>query len=149
MLTYADFEYVGSFKLPKQVKGAQATWSESGIAFRKMADGTKRLFVNYTHPARALFEVEIPPLVKLENYHHAALNVAEVKMVWGDLRTAGVGANAGFWWDEDKRTLYWSTYHGYKTGGDWPVLAASKLADDGTVTHTGPWHIPKKSAGWY
>ena len=150
VLTFEDFEYVGSFKPPKRVQGARGAFSESGLALREMADGTKRLFMNFTHPAQVLFEIEIPPLVKVEDGKHAPLKVAEVKKIWGGIRTskAGVQAiapNGGFVWDEAKKTLYWTWYHGYKTGSAPPVLGASKLADDGTATHSGPWHVAAPS----
>ncbi|KPK84052.1 MAG: hypothetical protein AMJ81_06690 [Phycisphaerae bacterium SM23_33] len=153
VLTFDDFEYVGSFKPPKTVQGARGAFSESGLALREMPDGTRRLLMNYTHPAQVLFEVEIPPLVKVENGRHAGLKVARVGKVWGAIRASkagrgDIGPNGGFAWDEGKRMLYWTCYHGYKTGAAPPVLGASKLEDDGRMTHFGPWYIPK-SVGYY
>jgi hypothetical protein len=151
VLTFEDFEYVGSFKPPKRVKGARGAFSESGLALRETADGAKRLFMNYTHPAQVLFQIEIPPLVKVQDGRHAPLKVAEVKKIWGTIRApkAGqeaIGPNGGFVWDEGRKMLYWTSYHGYKTGAAPPVLGASKLEDDGGITHYGPWYIPKSVA---
>ena len=153
ILTFEDFEYVGSFKPPKHVKRARGAFSESGLALREMPDGTKRLFMNYTHPAQVLFEIEIPPLVKVKDGKHAPLKVAAVKKIWGGMRMPkagdeGIAPNGGFVWDEGRKTLYWTSYHGYKTGKAPPVLGASKLADDGRITHYGPWYMPK-SVGYY
>ncbi|MCY2953920.1 MAG: NBR1-Ig-like domain-containing protein [Planctomycetota bacterium] len=156
LLTIDDFEYAGSFKVPERVGEGGAGFSESGLALRKMKDGTKRLFLNFTHPRQALFEVEIPGLVKFENGDHGPLRVAQVKKIWGTLRIKiprtgdieEVAPNGGFCWEEGKRTLYWSYYHGYRTGDPVPVLAASRL-DDGAITHLGFWFIPKPMAGHY
>ena len=151
LLTYDDFEYVGSFRTPT-IRGEGAswsgpTWSFAGLALRKLPDGTRRLFVNYTHLARTLIEVEIPPLVKLEKDNYAALKVAEVRKVWGPLGAAwtgdkNYGGNGGIWWDEPSKTMYWSSWHAYWCGPPYPVLGASKLAEDGEVTNYGPWFAP-------
>jgi len=141
ILTFDDFEYAGSFKLPRRTPaGGDPLYAQYGLALRKMKDGTKRLFMMYFRGG--VFEAEIPPLVKLEGGNHKPLKVAGVRRVWGKLGVGGVGANAGFWWDEAKQTLYWSSYHGYWTGGaKRPVLGASKLGDDGKLKHFGPWRI--------
>jgi len=149
VLTFDDFEYVGSFKPPKRVHGARGAFSESGLALRKMDDGATRLFMNYTHPRQVLFEIEVPPLVKVADGRHGELKVAELRKVWGEIRAPaqggkGIAPNGGFVWDEDTDTLYWTSYHGYKTGAAPPVLGASKLRDDGTVTHFGPWYVRKR-----
>lgn len=146
VLTFDDFEYAGSFRPPC------GTWTETGLAFRRMKDGLRRLFVN----ERGIREITIPPLVKFDGANFVALKTAEVKKVWGDLGirvpkvqdVERIGPNAGFWWDEAKRTLYWTWYHGYWTGGPLPVLGASELADDGTVTARGPWTVPGMKHHW-
>jgi hypothetical protein len=150
VLTWNDFEYVGSFKAPKTVGKARGAFSESGLALRPMPDGRDRLFMNYTHPTQILFEVEIPALVKVEGGEHADLNTAEVKKVWGPLKIAKQGLqaihpNGGFVWMDDARTLVWTWYHGYKTGRAPPVLGATRLSDDGKMTHYGPWHVSAPS----
>jgi hypothetical protein len=93
-----------------------------------------------------LFEAEVPELVKLVGGDHAPLKTAEVKKVWGTLSLAregeqAISSNAEFWWDQENQLLYWSSYHGYWTGGSWPLLAATKLGDDGSMTHLGPWRV--------
>ncbi len=157
VLTFADFEYVGSFGVPREVQGAGAAWSESGLALRKPKDGPRRLFLNYTHPKQALFEVEVPEIVRLEEGKSASLKTAEVKKVWGPVAisiprsgdTSALHPNGGFWWDEGKRTLYWTSYHGYRAGEMLPVLGASKLEEDGTVSSSGPWSIPEPASARY
>jgi len=60
--------------------------AEWDAAFVKMADGTKRMFFDYTLPGMELVELSIPPLVKLDAKRgHAALKVAAVKKSWGRL----------------------------------------------------------------
>ena len=140
ILTFDDFAYAGSFKLPRKAAGGDPLFASSGLALRTMTDGSKRLFLKYFRGG--IFEAEIPPLVKLKDGDHKPLKVAAVKTVWGKFGVGGVGPNAEFWWDEGKKTLYWSSYHGYWTGGaKRPVLGASKRADDGKLTHLGPWRV--------
>ena len=151
VLEYEDFEYVGSFKVPGRVGAGRTGFSESGLALRKMKDGTKRLFMNFTHPGQALFEVEIPALVKLGKDNQAELKVAPLKKTWGAIKLKGkagkkeitIRPNGDFWWDQSSKCLYWTYYHFYwATGELLPTLGVSKLNDDGTMTHSGPWKVP-------
>jgi len=146
VLVFEDFEYAGSFKVPPAgAAGGDPIYASAGIALRKMADGTRRMFMQYFRGK--LFEAEVPELVRLEDGNHGALKTAVMKTVWGalQLETKGeptIGANAGRWWDNDKQMLYWSSYHGYWTGKPWPLLAASRRGADGRITHYGPWRVP-------
>jgi hypothetical protein len=151
-----DFQYVGSFRLPERVGEGGAGYSEIGIALRKMPDGTRRLLANYTHPRQTLFEAEIPRLARFDGTDPKPLRVAEVKKVWGPLELEilkigdlqRIGPNGGLWWDEGSKTLYWTFYHGYWTGGSFPVLSASRLQDDGTITCVGRWRLPPTVNKW-
>jgi hypothetical protein len=150
-----DFQYVGSFRFPERVGESGAGYSEIGIALRKMPDGTRRLLTNYTHPRQTLFEVQIPPLAQFHGTDPKPLRMAEVKKVWGSLGLdipqigdlARIGPNGGLWWDENSKTLYWTFYHGYWTGGGLPVLGASRL-DDGKITSLGRWRLPQTVNKW-
>jgi len=118
-----------------------------------MADGRDRLFLNYTHPVQTLFEVEIPLLAKVPSDPGSDLPTAEVKRVWGPISASRSGEedlrpNGGIHWDEARRTMWWTWYHGYKTGDAPPVLAATRLADDGGMTPVGPWYV-KAPGGLY
>jgi hypothetical protein len=160
VLAFEDFEYAGSFRIPDR-PGHDLPFSHSGLALRKMKNGTKRLFFNYTHPKLELVEVEIPPLVKLDAKHgRAALKVAEVKRTWGKLEIKvpkerlsnqyeSIWANGGYCWDESRQMLYWTWWDSYWCGNPPPVLGASKLDDDGRVTHFGPWSIRPGMYKWY
>lgn len=151
VLSVDDFQYAGSFRIPDR-SGQDLPFSHSGLALRNMTDGTKRLLFNYTLPGMVLVEVEIPALVKLDkNRNYGALKTAQVKQEWGSpaVKTPKIAGhdlekiypNGGFWWDDDKNILYWTWWHPYWCGEAPPVLAASKLAEDGTVTSYGPWFV--------
>ena len=146
ILKFADFAYAGSFKPPQTVNGARGAFSECGLALRPGPEGRDRLLMNYTHPKQVLFEVEIPELVKIENGRHVSLKTAEVRKVWGALTLTPLGEqamspNGGLVWIEKSHTLFWTWYHGYKTGDAPPVLGASRLSEDGQVTSLGPWRV--------
>jgi len=68
VIGFDDFEYAGSFQVPDR-EGHDLPFSHSGLALRKMGDGSRRIFFNYTHPKLTLVELEIPPLVKLARKH--------------------------------------------------------------------------------
>jgi hypothetical protein len=146
-LTPDDFEYLGSFKLPESAGKGRAGYSESGLAVRKLADGSRQLFLNYTHPEGTLFEADIPELARFAKGDASALKTATVKKVWGSLVTKDSAANGGLWWDEDKKLLYWTYYHGYWTGGDLRVLNATKLDAD-KMTRAGAWTVPQQKWHW-
>ncbi len=147
LVTFDAFEYLGSFKLPVSLGDSGSAYSEIGMALRRTKDGAKSLFLNYTHPKQTLFEIEIPEPVKI-GQGVAAMNNPRMKNFWGSIAHGGSSPNCGIWWDEGKKTLYWSMYHGYWTGGDLPVLGACKLDDDGTVTYFGPWTVPNQRCHW-
>lgn len=155
-LTFGDFAYIGSFRLPDAVGEAGAGFSQPGIALRRLADGTRRLFVNYTHPGNSLFEVIIPKATPLAAGGFAKLPMATVTKEWGrighDVPPVGdmhhVSPTGGIWWDDDAHTLYWTTYHAYWAGGQLPVLSAVQLADDGAVRNLGPWSVPSQKFYW-
>jgi len=134
--------------VPERVGKGGAGFSESGLALRKLPDGTKRLFLNYTHPEQTLFEVDIPELAKFEKGNAAPLKTAAVRKEWGRLAQKEAVANGGLWWDEGPKTLYWTFYHGYWTGGDLPVLNATKLDDSGKTTPVGSWTVPQQKWHW-
>ena len=157
VLTLDDFAYVGSFKIPAKAGEGGAGYSELGMALRTGPDGRRTLLLNYTHPGQSLAEVDIPEPVKLTGESDLKeLKTAPIYKVWGRLRievpkvgdVTGISPNAGLWWDEKAQTLYWSWYHWYWTGGALPVLAASKLGDDGTITYAGPWTAPNQKHHW-
>ncbi|AMV26434.1 hypothetical protein VT84_18695 [Gemmata sp. SH-PL17] len=149
-LTFDDFEYLGSFKVPEAVGKGGAGFSESGLALRTLKDGSKRLFMNYTHPEAVLFETDVPEPVKFEKGDAGALKTATVKKEWGALTSKDkkYGANGGFVWDDERQTMYWTYYHGYWAGGDLPVLNATKLDADGTVAPVGSWMLPRQKWFW-
>ena len=155
VLTFDDFEYVGSFRVPARAGAAGSGFSAVGLAFRKV-EGTRRLLMNYTHPAQVLFEIDVPEPIKLADKNVAVLPMPEVKKLWGQVHidvpktgdVSGISPNGGLFWDEPTKTLYWSWHHWYWTGGPLPVLAASKLGDDGALTHVGPWQAPNQKHHW-
>jgi hypothetical protein len=154
VLSLADFEYAGSFRVPER-RGQDVQFSHSGLALRPMADGSKRMFFNYTLPGMELVELDIPPLLKLGGKIDAkALKLAAVKKEWGRLSVpigdhriaehenmTEIFANGGFLWDRDKQILRWTWWHSYWTGGAPPILAASKLPEDGPSESIGPWFV--------
>jgi hypothetical protein len=156
LLTFGDFQYLGAFRVPEKVGEGGAGFSEIGMALRKMKDGSKRLIMNFTHPRQTLFEVEVPALARFDHGDAKPLRIAQVKTVWGPISMASpkiadierVSPNGGIFWDADKRVLYWTFYHGYWTGPAFPVLAASRLDDNGKVTSVGCWRLPKTVSKW-
>lgn len=147
-LTFDDFEYLGSFKLPESSGKGGAGFSESGLALRATRGG-KRLLINYTHPEGSLFEVEIPPVAKFEKGDATKLKTAKAMTTWGTLLNKDKsGPNGGFVYDEGSKLLYWSFYHHYWAGGDLPVLNATKLQDDGTTEFVASWTVPRQKWHW-
>lgn len=143
-LTCEDFVYVGSFKPPAHVGKSRGAFSNCGLAFRRTKQGKPRLIINYTHTSQVLYEVDIPELVNVQEATHEELPETEPAIIWGTVRAErdgmqAISPNGDFAWDDETGTLYWTWYHGYKTGAAPPVFAASKLQPDGKVTTSGPW----------
>ncbi|OGJ84630.1 MAG: hypothetical protein A2268_11440 [Candidatus Raymondbacteria bacterium RifOxyA12_full_50_37] len=148
LLDSSDFEYIGSFKLPA-LAGYDNTFVASGLALRTMPDGTKRMFLNTGTYTQCLYEVEVPQPVRIADNDGSILNTAPLVKKWTtiawDSVVAGenITANGGFWWDDSTNILYWTHYNSYYAGSPFPVLAATRLADDGTVTNLKYWYLPQ------
>ena len=150
VLSFSDFAYIGSFKPPRTVADARGAFSESGLALRPAVNGRDRLLMNYTHPKQVLFEIEIPELSVVEDSDHTELKIADVKRIWGSFGISKPGEdtihpNGGFVWIEETQTLFWTWYHGYKTGPAPPVLGRTRLSPDGRMAHSGPWTVEPPS----
>lgn len=144
-LTPEDIEYVGSFRLPNSVNGGGGGYSEIGVS---MSDPT-HLILNYTHPKLSLFEVEIPSELKpFTGTDWVKTTPAVVTKQWGAIRQDEVGMNGGFHFDPTTKKLYWSSSHGYWTGGDRQVLGVTVLNDDGTWTPVRTWKVPQQKWHW-
>ncbi len=149
LLDTSDFEYMGSFRLPN-LNGFEDLYTESGLALRTTANGTKRLQDNTGTYAFTLYEMDIPPLVNIVGGNEAGLNTATTRRTWGDLNIGtvngeAIASNAGFWFDDSASLLYWSHNNGYFTGGaaDFPTLMATRLdTATGSVTQVHAWRLP-------
>jgi len=146
LLDSSDFEYIGSFKLPA-VTGYDNTFVPSGLALRTMPDGSKRFFLNTGTYTQCLYEVELPQLEKIEGSDYSALTTAALVKQWTtiawDTAVSGenITSNGGFWWDDSTNILYWTHYNSYYGGNGFPMLAATRLAND-TVTNLKYWYLP-------
>ncbi|OGJ85740.1 MAG: hypothetical protein A2268_09050 [Candidatus Raymondbacteria bacterium RifOxyA12_full_50_37] len=148
LLDSSDFEYIGSFKLPT-VASYDHAYVASGLALRTMPDGSKRFFLNTGTYTQCLYEVEMPQLEKIEGTNHSTLNTAALIKQWATIAwDSAIGgenitANSGFWWDDSTNILYWTHCNSYYAGSPFPVLAATRLADDGTITNLKYWYMPQ------
>ncbi|OGJ92329.1 MAG: hypothetical protein A2268_06250 [Candidatus Raymondbacteria bacterium RifOxyA12_full_50_37] len=151
LLDSSDFEYLGSFKLPA-ISGHDNTFNRTGCALRIMPDSTRHLFLETGYP-NSIYEVEIPQqFVKMTNNDGSVLNAALLVKEWGPVTWSNPGsgdqdpldANGGFWWDDSAQTLYWTIFNSYYTGSGFPMLAASRLAND-SVTNLKYWYLPMPS----
>ncbi len=143
----SDFEYIGSFKLPG-LPGYEQTFTASGLALKKSGNKKNLLIMTGTYDF-ALYEVEIPELIKPVEGEMSELNTASVITNWGALDCGNIGGeyiqpNAGFWYDNDENILYWTHYNFYFPGGssDFPVLMSTRLNTDGTKTNLNYWYLP-------
>jgi hypothetical protein len=149
VISIADFEYVGSFRLPG-MDGFGDSYNESGLTLRKV-DGQKHLIVGTGTYATDMYEISIPQPVAIIDGNYSNVPVASFVRDWGpiDFGTDNpngerVYPNCGFWFDNDENTMYWTHYNSYYTGGPsgFPTLASTRFNTDGTTTNLNAWHIP-------
>jgi hypothetical protein len=147
MLDSADFEYLGSFVVPG-LPNFDDAYTESGITIKKNGQTKSLLLLTGTYDFN-LYEINIPSLVKVSETNHSSINTANVIRNWGNLNYGTINgenikANRGFWFDNETRTLYWTHFNYYFTGGssDFPMLLATRLNSNGTKENIGYWYFP-------
>jgi hypothetical protein len=147
LLKKADFEYLGTFALPKRACGGSTNWCVAGLAFRKL-DRKLRFICATGHPSGDLiYEASFPGFGKDWGNNGNKLPRARVVKEWGDIyrgredTSSGDGGwrTYGLFWDEPTKRLYWSQAIYYNsTGRNTPSLGYTELTDKGPVSH-GPW----------
>ena len=148
ILDQYDFEYEGSFRLPKVTSLPNGTNDEKnfhpgGIAMRKVEAKPgvfeKRMILQTGTPGNVLYECAIPELGKFVNNKDGGVPVATLRTVFGVLPRPG-GSLGTIWYDEQTDRLFWTNYNSYYTSGnlEFPVLTSASLAG-GVITQTGQW----------
>lgn len=136
LVSEADFQYVGAFRLPRDVEGRDGAWGR-GLAIREL-NGQPRIISSTVDGT--IYEA-LPP----EPGTHGEFPQASIVTVWGDLSKGHrVGQLNGLFWDEPTRRLYWSSGDLYNTiHPDNPSMGFSTFNDQaGTPGATyGPWRF--------
>jgi hypothetical protein len=131
-----DFEYVGAFRLPRDVHGHDGAWGR-GLAIRQVND---QLRVLSAAVDGTVFEMLAPAPGTDGHYPEAS-----ILTVWGDVsRKKKVGTLNGLYWDEPDQRLYWSSGDLYNAvRPDDPAVGFSTLNDvTGAVQDVqGPWRF--------
>lgn len=133
LVTEDDFDYLGAFRLPRDIEGHDGAWGR-GLAVRDV-DGQVHLLSSAVDGT--FFEVAAPEPVRGSSYPQASI----VK-VWGNV-TKGhrVGQMNGLYWDPIDRRLYFSSGDLYNTvRPDDPSMGYCTL-DDGVPETHGPFRF--------
>jgi hypothetical protein len=147
VLKQDDFEYLGSFALPRQACGYSTAFGETGLALRHMAGG-KIHFITGTHrhSLDALYEVEFPGFSLDEGKRPLAKMVKEYgTQIYGESKRIKkgkeTGQTGGLTFDERKNRLYFSFGSWYNIPNDNdPCLAYAVLQDDKVLDTVGGWN---------
>jgi hypothetical protein len=140
LLTEDDFEYVGAFRLPRDINGHDGAWGR-GLAFREV-DGRMHFFSSAVDGV--IYEAVAPQLGRAGAYPQAL-----IAKVWGDLsKGLRVGQLNGLYWDPIDQRLYWSSGNLYNTlHPDDPSTGYSTLGDTGSAVGSyGPWRFTGRGA---
>ncbi len=149
----SDIKYVGSFKVPK-LSGYENTYVETGMTLKMGADGSKHFLLNTGTYTQLLYEIKIPDpseLSTIENNDHTTIPTAELVREWETIKWDApvdeeeLDANRGFWLDTATNILYWTHMNSYYAGAPFPVLSATQLHHDGSVTNLKYWYLPPVS----
>ena len=146
LLKAEDVEYLGAFRLPRDVGGEDAGWGR-GLAMR-FVDGEHHFFA--TTVKNSIFEVRNPGLSR------DTFPIAEVSRFWGDIygskrvlapsTTSEIRNDSsvyGLFFDQKDQRLYWSYGDGYNTiSGRDPSIGCSSLNDtNGQSQAIGAWGL--------
>ena len=153
LIDVSDFEYKGSFSLPKvpDVPQDEKAFFNSGITLRTVA-GEKRMLLTTGTYNQYLYDVAIPELGKFVGNDFSAVPTAELRTMYGNLvKNENANTNGTMWYDAENDLLYWTNYHAYYTTGFaalFPVLRSAKL-DGGVLTEVKQWHLPASTPSNY
>jgi hypothetical protein len=152
IIDISDFEYEGSFSLPRVpgVPQDEKAFFESGITLRTV-DGEKRMLLTTGTYAQDVYEVAIPEPGKFVGNDFSAVPVAELRTVFGNLPIdAEASKNGTMWYDGESGLLYWTNYHAYYTphSASFPVLRSARL-DGGVLTEVRQWFLPENTPAHY
>jgi hypothetical protein len=145
VLTSADFEYLGAFKLPTNVGAGDPQWG-LGLAHRKVGRSEFRFFSrsNGNPKPAAVYEVAAPRLTDdPENSETARL-----VRVWGDIAgTESYGTTWGLFWDEEDERLYWTTGNAYNARAPYDPSIGYRILDGrtGQMEGGGVWALANRS----
>jgi hypothetical protein len=141
VLAEDDFEYVGAFRLPRDISGHDGSYGR-GLAIRTLNGHTRVITAALDG---VIYEVAMPTQLGVFNTYPQA----SIVKVWGDLSKGHrVGQLNGLYWDPIDKRLYWSAGNLYNTlHPDDPSMGYSTLDDAGSETGTyGAWRFTGRGA---
>ena len=153
MIDISDFEYEGSFSLPRVPGVAQdeKAFFPSGISLRTV-DGEKRMLLTTGTYNQDLYDVVIPEYGKFVGNDFSEVPIATLRTVYGSLpKGDGADNNGRMWYDEENDLLYWTNFHSYYAGSFnalFPVLRSASL-EGGVLTEMKQWHLPASTPSHY
>jgi len=150
VLDINDFEYAGSFSLPKvpDVPQDEKAFFNSGITLRTV-NGEKRMLLTTGTYQESVYEVAIPELGKFSGSDAGDVPVAPLRAVFGNLPLdPAASENGTMWYDQTAGLLYWTNLHSYYTSGaiSFQTLRAARL-DNGVLTEVKRWFQPHDMGG--
>ena len=148
-----DFEYLGSFALPRTACGHSTAYGESGLALRHAAGGKIHLLTGtHRNSQDAIYEVEFPGFSLDPAKRPDARMVKEYgTAIYRDAKRIKkgkeVGWTHGLTFDERRNRFYFSFGSWYNIPNDNdPSLAYAQLDDDKILDVVGGWNAPAKLA---
>ena len=153
VIDISDFEYEGSFSLPRvpDVPQDEKAFFPSGISLLTV-NGEKRMLLTTGTYNQYVYDVAIPEYGKFVGNDFSEVPIAEFRTMYGNL-TKGEGAdnNGRMWYDEENDLLYWTNFHSYYTSGFnslFPVLRSARIKG-GVLTEVKQWHLPATTPAHY
>ena len=161
VLDASDFEYVGSFGLPRVWTGMgdfgfydDKTFRDSGITLRRVSDELRMLLVTGTYQSN-LYEVAVPKTLGIiTGTDVSSVPTAELRTNFSGQSELVVNHSSesywdlgSMWYDNETGWLYWTNNTTYPAGGypaGLPILFYAKLEGDQVVNRQG-WLDPLKS----
>ena len=151
VLDASNFQYVGSFMLPEVPVPVpndggyndEKTYFNSGLTLRTV-DGQQRLLMETGTYHESLYEVAIPPLVKIEGSDLSDVPTAKLTNYFGPIpMDEGANTTGGIYYDQASDQLYWTNYIYYTAQNPTsnPILNAGKI-DSGQLVQTSYWYEP-------
>lgn len=148
VLSYADFDYLGAFRLPEEACGWTTAYGSSGIAIRRVGPDLRFFAAVHVYSGGLVYEVGYPGIgTDPRTWPTAAIETEPCDVYGGRKHLGGTSEpfdgsswTHGLFFDDASHRLYWSFGDVYNADASNDHFLGATVFSGGNPAHSlGPW----------